>query len=153
MRRMTAPSAFPYMLLTALAACGPGARPDASWDEARLSVALSDASIDIRQRAAFQLSERRPDGAYWPLVKALGDPRWEVRAYAAQALGRVSRKDALVPLSHCLRDRHWWVRVKVVQALGERRDRAAVPYLSAALADGNESVSAAARRALKDIAR
>lgn len=147
------PRPWKFVLLTALAACGPGARPDASWDEARLAAALTDASIAIRQRAAFQLSERRPDGAYWPLVKALGDPRWEVRAYAAQALGRVSRRDALIPLSHSLHDYHWWVRVKVVQALGERRDPAAAPYLSAALTDENESVSAAARRSLAEVAR
>jgi|CXWL01.1.fsa_nt_gi HEAT repeat protein len=141
------------VLLTTLCACGPGARPDASWDEARLSTALSDASSDIRQRAAFQLGERRPDAAYWPLVKALGDPRWEVRANAARALGRVSRRDALVPLSHSLHDHHWWVRVKTVQALGERRDPAAAPFLSAALVDENESVSAAARRSLVEVGR
>lgn len=141
------------VLLTTLAACGPGARPDASWDEARLSAALTDASVDTRQRAAFQLGERRSDGAYWPLVKALGDPRWEVRANAARALGRVSRKDALVPLSHSLRDDHWWVRVKVAQALGERRDPAAAPFLNAAVTDENESVSAAARRSLAEVAR
>lgn len=153
MRRVSAAPTFSCMLLTALAACGPGARPDASWNDARLAVALSDASSDVRQRAAFQLGERRPDGAYWPLVKALGDPRWEVRANAARALGRVSRKDALIPLSHSLRDHHWWVRVKTAQALGERRDPAAAPYLSAVLADENESVSAAARHSLLEIAR
>jgi len=150
---MSAPSTLPCILLTALAACGPGERPDASWDEARLSAALSDPSPDLRNRAAFQLSGRRPDSSYWPLVKALGDPRWEVRAYAATALGHASRRDALIPLSHSMRDRHWWVRVKAVQALGERRDPAAAPYLMAALSDGNESVNAAARRALEGLVR
>lgn len=47
------------VLLTALAACGRGARPDASWDEARLSAALTDSSVDTRQRAALGAAARR----------------------------------------------------------------------------------------------
>ncbi|MDE2292784.1 MAG: HEAT repeat domain-containing protein [Elusimicrobia bacterium] len=150
MRRSASVACLGAVLVLSAAACR-SRIPDASWGDARLSVALLHGGEDERIQAAILLSKRPTPADLWPFVKALGDERWEVRDAAAQGLGRLGDPRALVPLEHSLRDGHWWVRAGAAQALGALGSPRAAPFLRASRADENDAVREAADEALEAV--
>ncbi len=119
---------------------------------------LSDANVERRYWATLLLTELAYPEAIDALVPRLFDPDPSVRRVArlaARAVGDVA-PDALMdrlgkhfndPAAPSSR------RLEMVDALGELRERLAVPILVEALADADDEVIGAARRALMVITR
>jgi HEAT repeat protein len=126
----------------------------------RLLEGLRDDSVEVRQRAAFNLGRLGPKAAdaVKPLAALLADAKEDedVRGTAAQSLGEIgaAAKTALQALQAALQDEAAFVRQWAAFALGElgAEARAALPRLRELLRDPDGNVRKAAGTAVKNIA-
>jgi tetratricopeptide (TPR) repeat protein len=99
-----------------------------------LTKLLSHKSVELREAAAWALSNLQHRSAVKPLIKALGDPKISVEIFACVGLGRQAR----APLAELLKvlrspDRRPEVRAACAFALGLTGDRRAIKPLLALL--------------------
>lgn len=121
-----------------------------------LRAALGDPERAVRWNAAWALGQAGADDpqTQGALIRTLADPEPRVAANAAQALGKLGSTAAIDPLTGKLDSESWQVRWVSTLALGSIGTEAAsaVPALTARLTtDSNDSVRAAAAKALGQI--
>lgn len=112
---------------------------------------LTDASPEVRRRAAWTLGELEDKRAVDALAELLRDEVPGVRSTAAWALGEIKDTRAVSPLISALTERHAFVREMIIRALGEIGDPHTVDLLGHMLDDPAPDVRAAAVWALGEI--
>lgn len=102
--------------------------------------ALMDQDAEVREQAAFALSQSRDPQVVDALIEALKDADPQVRERAAWGLGLRGNRNAVDPLVGALQDSAWQVREQAAWALGLKGDSRAVEALINALRDENAQV-------------
>jgi len=113
--------------------------------------ALKSQDSEVRENAAYALSEIGNKKAVEPLIKSLDDENPWVRESAAHALAEIGDKKAVDPLIKSLTDENSWVRESAVRALGTLHDEQAVEPLKKLLDDEDGDVRESAADVLKQI--
>jgi HEAT repeat protein len=126
-------------------------RDPSTFDEIA-NVLLDDPKIEVRQSAAFALSETKHFAAIPFLMEALRDSFWwyEREQAAAELLKSIGKFGSAViePLIDALGDREGSVRRLAATALGELKDPRAIEELGMTLYDLHHEVGKAAAQAL-----
>ncbi len=107
-----------------------------------LTKLLSHKSVELREAAAWALSNLKHRSAVKPLIKALGDPKISVEIFACIGLGRQARppiKEMLKVLRS--KDRRPEVRAACAFALGLTGDRRALQPLLAMLDEERQNLA------------
>ena len=113
--------------------------------------ALKDSDAEVRQQAAFALSQLRDPRAVPALTSALKDESDEVREQAIFALSQIRDVNAVPALTTALSDPKANVRQQAAFALSQIGDEKAVPALVGALKDKDAEVRQQAAFALSQI--
>ena len=125
---------------------------DESHTPSRAFDALNARGLAGKREYVRGLESRSDEEALSLLVECLCDESWYLRELAEQALLRVGERatPVLLPL---LEQGLWFTRTSAVRVLGHYARRDAVPALMRLTEDANETVAAASRDALVEIAK
>src|SRR5262245_23275394 len=124
---------------------------DDTYTQSKTFDALNSRGLAGKREYVRSLEQRRDEEALSLLVECLCDESWYLRELAEQALLRVGERatPVLLPL---LEQGLWFTRTSAVRVLGRYARRDAVPALVRLTEDANETVAAAARDSLAQIA-
>ena len=128
------------------------AMADDAYTQSKTFDALNSRGLAGKREYVRSLEQRRDEEALSLLVECLCDESWFLRQLAEEALLRVGERatPVLLPL---LEQGLWFTRTSAVRVLGLYGRRDAVPALVRLTEDANETVAAAARDSLAQIAR
>lgn len=121
------------------------------WNKVKpFSKQLSDADVQARRIASFELARLLNPLAVRPLLQVLQDSDDEVRGWAIWGLGNVADSRAVMPLLDVLKGSDGDMRDGAAQALGYMNDDRVIEPLIQLLQDSNAAVRSTAAMALSN---